>query len=226
MKKLILFALAIVFSAAVLAQNLQLHYDMGKDRGYLTTTFEMFKPDKWGSTFIFVDYDYGVGQVEGVSNTYMEVSRALRFGEVPIEFKVEYNGGFGQFAPRMAFQINDAWLTGIQYTWNNESFTRVLTLQALYKYIRNQHNASFQFTGAWGLHFFNRKLTFSGFADFWREDKSFGPIKTSFVFLTEPQLWFNLTKNFSLGSEVEMGVNFGPNEGLKICPTVAAKWNF
>ena len=48
------------------AQNIQLHYDFGgalydKDlhgRPVLTSTVEMFKADKWGSTYFFVDMDY------------------------------------------------------------------------------------------------------------------------------------------------------------------------
>lgn len=66
MKK-ILFAivLSVVYVVQINAQNIQLHYDFGGDlydelgtRPSLTTTVEMFKPDKWGSTFFFVDMDY------------------------------------------------------------------------------------------------------------------------------------------------------------------------
>jgi hypothetical protein len=42
------------------AQNLQLHYNTGKDRGYFNHTLEMFKPDTFGSTFLFVDLDYNM----------------------------------------------------------------------------------------------------------------------------------------------------------------------
>jgi len=38
---------------AIMAQNFQVHYDFGKNRHYITTTFEMFKPDKWGNTYFF-----------------------------------------------------------------------------------------------------------------------------------------------------------------------------
>ena len=66
MKKLFSLAIALVaaFSCAQ-AQNIQLHYDLGhslyKDltpRQSVTTTVEMFKPDTWGSTFLFIDLDY------------------------------------------------------------------------------------------------------------------------------------------------------------------------
>lgn len=226
MKKLLLILCGLMFTSGVFSQNIQVHYDFGKDRKYVTTTLEMFKPDKWGSTFFFVDYDYDAGEVKGVSTTYMEIARALKFWDMPLAIQLEYNGGFGQFAPGMAFQINDAYLGGLQYTWNNDDFSKVLTIQALYKYIRGKHDASFQLTGVWGLHFFNRKLSFTGFADFWMEEKLIAGKDTKFVFLTEPQLWYNFTKNISLGSEVEVGYNFVNTEGITVCPTLAAKWSF
>ena len=59
-KKAILVAFAAVgFGSMANAQvNLQTFYDFGKDRQYLTTTFEMFKPDKFGDTFFFIDHYY------------------------------------------------------------------------------------------------------------------------------------------------------------------------
>ena len=57
------FSLAILLMAAfgsAMAQDVQVHYDLGhslyKDlssRMSVTTTVEMFKPDTWGSTFMF-----------------------------------------------------------------------------------------------------------------------------------------------------------------------------
>jgi hypothetical protein len=54
-----------------------------------------------------------------------------------------------------------------------------------------------------------------GFADFWREDNVFGTSETTdFVFLAEPQLWYNFSQHFSLGGEVEVSSNFAGNKGL------------
>jgi hypothetical protein len=66
MKKTFLFVLLMCcFAGVAKAQNIQLHYDLGRamynsleDRPWVTTTVEMFKADKWGSTFFFVDMDY------------------------------------------------------------------------------------------------------------------------------------------------------------------------
>ena len=231
-QRLLTFSLLLLLISAS-AQNIQLHYDFGKDRKYPTSTVEMFKTDKLGSTFFFVDMDYDVSGVEGVSTAYWEIARSFNLGKTPLAAHAEYNGGFGQYvAPDYngAFQINDAWLAGLDYNYNNADFTRGFTLQLLYKYIRGKHDASFQLTGVWYMDFFNRKVTFSGFADFWREDPEFltetSSEVTQFVFQSEPQLWYNFTKNFSLGSELELGYNFVPVKGFRLNPTLGAKWTF
>lgn len=233
MKKPLLLLVFVLSIRVVLSQNIQLHYDLGKDRNYLTSTVEMFKPDKLGSTFLFVDMDYGAGDVKGVSLAYWEIARSFTLFKSPWAAHLEYNGGFLQWKAGSlggAATIDDAWLAGVEYNYNNEDFSRGFTLQLLYKYIRNKHDASFQLTGVWYVNFLKNKMTFSGFADFWREDNMFfddNRFKTTkFVFLSEPQLWYNLTGNFSLGSEVEVGSNFSGVMGLRVNPTVAAKWTF
>ncbi len=235
-KKILLSFISISILGSISAQNIQVHYDLGKDRKYVTTTLEMFKPDQWGSTFFFVDFDYDSNNVDGVSLAYMEFSRALRFWDNPFALQLEYNGGFGQYrfgSTSGVYQINDAWLAGGQYTWNNNDYTRIFTLQGLYKYIRDKHDASFQITGVWVMHFRNQTITFMGFADFWREDNTWQTNpdfmdfhRTKFVFLTEPQLWYNFNEHFSLGGEVEVSSNFAGNEGFMVNPTVAVKWTF
>jgi hypothetical protein len=202
-------------TSMVSAQNLQVHYDMGEDRGYVTTTIEMFKPDQWGSTFFFVDMDHDTDAGNSVSFSYMEIARALKFWDSPWAAQIEYNGG--------TF-VNNAWLAGAQYTWNSADFSKIFTLQGLYKFIDDGLNeASFQLTGVWTIQLFNNAVTFSGFADFWKEEKSW--LGTDFVFLSEPQLWYNFGEHFSAGGEVELANNFIV-EGFRVSPTLAVKWTF
>lgn len=218
-----------MFSTSIFAQNVQLHRDFGKDRDYFTSTVEMFKPDKWGNTFFFIDMNYSDGDVEGVSLAYWEIARVINLGKLPLGFHAEYDGGFGQWKVDSlggAYQINDAWLAGFDYSWNNQDFSKGISIKALYKYIDGKHDASFQLTAVWYAHFFNRKLSFTGFADFWKEDNIFGTNETDFVFLTEPQLWYNPFEHFSIGSEIEISNNFGGMEGFNVMPTLAVKWTF
>ena len=65
MRKITFCSLMLTLAMTAQAQNVQLHYDFGHTfynnlsaRPNVTTTFEMFKPDKWGSTFTFTDIDY------------------------------------------------------------------------------------------------------------------------------------------------------------------------
>lgn len=234
MKKLVLLSLLIVAATSAFSQDIQLHYDMGKQRHFLTSTVEMFKPDKHGSTFFFIDMNYGDGEfgdVQGVSLAYWEIARALKFWKSPLAIHVEYNGGFGQWKFKEAggaYTINDAWLGGLEYSWNAKDFSRGLTLQAMFKTIRGKNKASFQTTAVWYWNLANNKISMSGFADFWKEDNIFGTAKTKFVFLSEPQFWYNFNKNFSIGSEEELGVNFtgNPTKGFHINPTIAMKYTF
>jgi len=232
MKKILLILFVSVFSFGAYAQNIQAHYDMGKDRHYLTTTVEMFRPDKVGNTFFFIDMDYGVDGIDGVGMAYWEIARTFNLGASPFAAHIEYNGGFGQWKSgdvSGAYQINDAGLAGLEYNWNATDFSKGFTLQGLYKYIRGKHDASFQVTAVWYINFLKNKFRFDGFADFWRENNNYdaaGKAQTNFIFLTEPQIWYNMIEHFSVGSEIEISSNFGTVDGFRVNPTIAAKWTF
>jgi hypothetical protein len=226
---LIVFFLPVCF---IQAQNVQLHYDFGdalynKDyngRPVLTSTVEMFKPDKWGSTFFFIDMDYSA---QGIVAGYWEIARELRFWPSPLSIHAEYNGGLTS-----SFPFQNAYLGGITYTCDDAHFNKGFSLSAMYKYIqRNDSPNNFQLTATWYIHFIRDGLcTFTGFADWWREKTSAG----DFIFLAEPQCWVNLNKikgiddqfNLSVGSEVELTNNFGGRKGFYTIPTFAIKWTF
>ena len=128
MRRLFVLAALLAIVCCGKAQNVQLHYDFGgalydKDlhgRPVLTSTVEMFKADKWGSTYFFVDMDY---TSKGVAAGYWEIARELRFWQPPFSIHVEYNGGASN-----SFSYNNAYLGGATYTWNNPDFTKGFTL--------------------------------------------------------------------------------------------------
>lgn len=227
------FFLLLTAATLVSAQNLQLHYDFGEDREHLTTTLEMFRPDAYGSTFFFVDFNYDGNEVEGVSESYFEFVRSFRIMEdKPVNLHLEYNGGQGRFDTpegENAYAINDAWLVGPEINWNAEDFSRGCTLQLLYKNIRGKNDDSFQITYVWYWHFMEKAFTFSGFADFWKEDNDFdfdGDRDAEYTFLSEPQLWYNINETFAVGTEIEFGHNFAGVEGWRVNPTAAVKITF
>ncbi len=228
MKRVLFLFSFVAIVASLSAQNVQLHYDMGEGRKMFTTTVEMFKPDKYGSTFFFIDMDYGTdgtGIDNGISLAYWEIARAFKWNETQkVMPRVEFNSGAMKLAPEEApwIPIENCWLAGIERTWASADFSKILTLQANYKNIKGKEDASFQLTAVWTIQMLEGKMTFTGFADFWKEEMFWG---TDFRFLSEPQLWYNPCKNFSFGTEVELSNNFVGDE-FAVKPTLAVKYTF
>ncbi|MCK5846258.1 MAG: DUF5020 family protein [Bacteroidales bacterium] len=232
MKTKLLLLFLIAFGVKSFAQNIQLHYDFGKDRKYVTTTVEMFKPDKLGNTFFFIDMDYYSGGSNGISLAYWEIARVFKTEKMPFGIHAEFDGGFGRFntpSGDIGYQINESYLAGIDYSINSADFSKGVSLKVLYKTIIDKNKASFQLTAVWYANFFNNKLTLSGFADFWKEDSDFnfdGDVDAEYIFLSEPQIWYNFNEHFSLGSEVELSNNFGNIKGFYVRPTLGMKYTF
>lgn len=236
MKKFFFFVLTALVALTTQAQNIQLHYDFGRNiysgeeagRQKVTITFEQFKADKWGSWYYFVDVDLSNHFTE---SAYTEISREFNLGkQSPFAAHVEFDGGLNR---TMSYQ--QAGLIGAAYNGHTADFSKTWSVQLLYKQFfksyENTHSyASAQLTGVWGMDFFNKKLRFSGFIDFWRGEKA--DTHGCLVILSEPQLWYNITDHFSVGTEWEFSNNFVFNEDPEssktffLNPTVGVKWNF
>ncbi len=228
MKRILFIIAGFAFTLAANSQNLQLHYDLGEGRKYFTSTVEMFRPDNYGSTFFFIDMDYS-SDVRNVSNglslAYWEIARAFKWNEnQKFQPRVEYNGGVfkldGDETPFIP--IENCWLAGVERTWASADFSKILTLQANYKYIQDKENAAFQLTAVWTVNMLDGKISFLGFADFWKEEMFWG---TKYRFLSEPQLWYNFNPHFSAGSEIELSSNF-VGDKFFVSPTIAVKYTF
>ena len=245
------FSLAIVLIAAfgcATAQNIQLHYDLGhslyndlNSRTSVTTTVEMFKPDTWGSTFMFTDIDY---KGDGAMGAYWEIAREFNLSKnKQWAAHVEYNGGLStnELAERYnGTRYQHAVLLGGAWNWASKDFSKTFSLQLMYKYqFKNAHTgdkpfSGFQLTEVWGTTFAKGLCTFSGFCDLWYEPNVNGKL----ALISEPQFWVNLNTlkgmkdvNLSLGTEVEISNNFIYNDNFAhnrfyAIPTVAAKWTF
>jgi hypothetical protein len=146
----------------------------------------------------------------------------------PFAAHIEYDGGLNKGG---SFQQSA--LVGAAWNGHNADFSKTYSVQLMYKryfksYDYTSAYHSMQLTGVWGLNFANNKLRFSGFIDFWRGEKANG--HGQLVILTEPQLWYNLTDHFSLGTEWELSDNFVYNtyndKSFFVNPTLAVKWNF
>lgn len=228
------------------AQNVQLHYDLGHslyndlgNRPSVTTTVEMFKPDTWGSTYLFTDIDY---QRDGVAGAYWEIAREFNVTKnKQWAFHVEYNGGLNSDEDTWnATRFQHAVLAGGAWNWHSADFSCTFSVQALWKYyFKNRHYGArpfngFQLTEVWGVQFAKGFCTFSGFCDLWYDPSANG----KWIVISEPQFWWNLNKfkgwekiNLSVGTEWELSNNFvwndkGEHNRFYFIPTIAAKWTF
>ena len=190
-------ALMAVAALSANAQNIQLHYDFGR-------------------------------------NIYSneEADRQNLGKNLPLAAHVEYDGGLWHAPAIGNGSYQQAGLAGIAYNGHNADFSKTWSVQALYKqffksYEGTHSYASFQLTGVWGLNFLDNKMTFSGFIDFWRGEKANN--HGCLVILSEPQLWYNVNKHFSVGTEVEFSNNFIVNyyndKTFFVNPTLGVKWN-
>ena len=140
------------------------------------------------------------------------------------------------------YEINNAFLAGVDFFLHSKDFKNTFNVKALYKSImRTTQQLPLQFTFVWGLQdlFGAKGLSFSGFADFWWEDHmlftdhagAIVPETSQIVFLSEPQLWYNVGRHFgvdnlNLGGEVELSYDFGTAKGFWARPCLGLKWVF
>ena len=254
MKKTLSILVLMIFMGlgfAAKAQNIQVMYDFGGDRQYVTTTLEMYKADKWGGTFFFADF-YHNGKKHpnnyGMMGTYMEIERALNFWQDSklknLSAHVEYAGGLGVYnigEATFGYNINNTWMFGAEYFFYSKDYRNTLTVAVLYKEIfKKEQMIPMQISLVWGMQdIFNVKgLRFNGFADLWWQENvwldEFIPYTTQFCFITEPQLWYNVGQffncpNLNIGGEVEISYDFTGNnlpDKLYVNPCFGVKWDF
>lgn len=231
MKKLFFLTALLAASVAANAQNIQVHYDFGRNlysdeeagRQNFTATFEKFSADQLGSWYYFVDLD--INQ-HGMAGAYTEVSREFNIGQKGWAAHVEYDGGLN-----LGTSFQTSALIGPAWNGHNDDFSTTYSVQMLYKQFFGQNGnkayASAQLTGVWSTTFAQGKCTFAGFIDFWRGEKYNG--HGQLVILSEPQLWYNINDKISFGTEWELSNNFIYNtyndKSFFVNPTLAVKFN-
>ena len=193
----------------------------------ITRSFNFWQESKAKDLSVHLEYDGGLG-IKGTPNALI---------------------GYG---------INHAVLVGPEYFLHTADFKNTFTLQLLFKYIADENNmwqrkvegewikqtgnlVPLQFTFVWSCKDFCTApgLIFSGFVDLWGEKHEIwirqtqtrtDPTKQSFVFLSEPQLWYCIGQWFKcpglhIGTEIEFSYNFS-GKGFMCNPCVGLKWNF
>ncbi|PLX19843.1 MAG: DUF5020 domain-containing protein [Salinivirgaceae bacterium] len=232
MKKITFLFILILFSIASIGQNLQLHYDFtdansknAEDRDYMTATFEMFKPDKAGSTFWFIDLDFN-GPHHEPNLAYLEISRDLKLWEFPLAIHGEYNGGFMYHRMNYGAHFSNILILGPSAAFELGNVS--LGTYAGYRYDDySREGIDFQWTGTWFSIIWEERITLTGFIDIWSQDDDYDGKGKKAVIITEPQIWYNFNKTFALGGEVEVSHNFiFGSKKIEVFPTIGAKVEF
>lgn len=247
-KSLFVVIFALFACATLLSQNIQLHYDFGKllyndldNRQNVTVTFDCFKFDKWGSTYLLADLDF---DNDGMMGTYVEIEREFCLSRNrQWAAHIEYSGGLTTgHLPEYCYgnRFQHAVLAGGAWNWVNEKGTKNFSVQALYKYVFKGKDgslrpfSSFHTSMIWGMQLLEGKCTFAGFFDAWYDPNVNGRV----IFTTEPQFWFNFNGlekckelPLSIGTEVKINNNLiwtesGTNDRFFVIPTLALKWTF
>ncbi len=210
--------IALLLNLPVKGQNLQLHYDLGEGREYLTSTLEMFKTDSGGTTFFFVDFDYNAAKTGSASLAYWEFIRYFRVPSLPgLSWTVQFNDGVAPWGP-----IGDVWLAGVSFPLNLGVVTVATDL--LYRRARFSDGKDLQLTMVWFQPLWGGKVTLTGYIDV-RSDRPAGSDR-EIVVMGEPQVWYQVRPELALGGELEISYNFLPDPGWQVKPTVAVKWRF
>jgi len=237
-KPLFLTSLLTFLSFTVNSQNLQLHYDFGKQndglkRHYFVSTFELFRPDSNGYTFLFTDFEFNSGgKPRGASLAYFEISRTFSMPFFRnhnilknLMLHAEYNDGVAIFPLDTIVagtNLAASWLGGIEYGFVTGNLT--LNAMILYKYTQVSKAPDAQFTLIWYYPLMQGRIVLTGYIDVWSQDNA-DDLKVP-VFYTEPQVWFYMTKKLALGSEFKISKNFiAGSSRIEVFPTLGLRWD-
>ncbi len=216
-KKPTLFVLLVLFTSKLFSQNLQLHYDYAKDREYFTSTLEFYRPDDRGATFWFVDFDYNELGNRSASLAYWEIARYFNLSlKKGLSATIQFNDGIAPWG-----RLGHIWLAGLAHPINLGAIS--ISTELLYRSSYLSKGSDAQLTFVYSFDFLGGKGHLTGFADIWSEAKTKRSNKT-IVFLSQPQVWFELLNNIYIGGEARISQNFLPQKGLQLYTTIGVKW--
>ncbi len=219
MKRIRLLLFWIVLISAGYSQNLQIHYDFGQGRHYYTTTLEMYKPDRFGSTFWFADFDYDAPGNHSLSLAYWEIARYISIpGQDKWLATIQFNDGTAPWG-----NLGQVWLAGCRFLLPVRK--TVIPVDFLLRSMDGSGFPDGQITLVWQLPFGSDRWNFTGFLDVWTQDH-WGSDEKMIVVLTEPQIWVRVWEQLSMGGELEISYHFLQTEKVEWMPTIGLRWDF
>ncbi|HZY36484.1 MAG TPA: DUF5020 family protein [Mucilaginibacter sp.] len=245
MKYLVLLVI-LSFPADIFAQNLQLHYDFRHSidpkhnpQNFPTLYFEYFKAMdstssfiKPGSFFMKIEDDLQ-GNRDNIGKSFIQASQTFRMWRPKIFAAVQYSGGLGVTDPaQYSYYINNCFSIGPSYPfqWKGAYFNA----EIFYNYnILKKPSNDIMISFYWGKGFWNYKMEFDGDFELYTLNRNQGDAATQNLkgkivsFFGEPQVWFKVKGNFSIGSKFIMYYHvINPQNLFEVYPTIAARIKF
>ena len=227
-------ALLLIAAAPFLApaQNLQLHYDLRhtvapdqNPRNFTTLYFEYWKKQndssrsfiKPGSFLFKTEADlYGAG--DNIGKFFLQLSQSLRFWKPRVYLALQYSGGAGITEPKQySYYISNTFSAGVEYPfqWKGIYFTSQLYLRY------TSASVDPLFTLYWWKGLLHYKLEIAGDFSIWTQNSNGSK---HLFFFAEPQLWYRLLSQLSVGSKLNLYYPENTDNLLQIAPTIAVRW--
>ncbi|HPG41156.1 MAG TPA: DUF5020 family protein [bacterium] len=229
----------LLITTSVFAQNLQLHNDFrhsidpdNNSRDYTTLSFETFRLESYGSMFMKMDVDFK-GAHNNPGNLFTQISHTFKFWDFPAFLHLEYSGGLGVDSKSgYGYAIDNAYMVGAAYPFQlgNAWWSTYL----VYRYNNfTQGSHDLQYSLYWGQNFLRNKISLLGHLVLWTENKDHGDPWTAgqtgkkLLFLSEPQIWYNINKLLAIGTEIKLFYHvYSYSDGWLVYPTLAIKYNY
>jgi hypothetical protein len=241
-----IFLSLFIFSAPLLAQNLQLHYDFRhtidpahNSRNFPTLYFEYYKQQndttsflKPGAFFIKMETDLQ-GNGDNIGKAFIQASQTIRFWKPKIYLSFQYSGGLGVTEPKQySYYINNGLSVGPGYSFQWQGAYFSTSIYYTYNMLQRPSN-DIMYSLYWGKGFWNYKVEFAGDIELYTLNKNQGDDLTknlkgkTLSFFGEPQIWFKIKNSFSLGSKVLSYYHVITAENVfEVYPTVAVRVKF
>jgi hypothetical protein len=205
--------------------NLQVHREMGTINVNETTKvkrdgfkakFEMLGRDSlgiyyWNTSTVYSSSDKNV-------NGQVQIFRGIRFSKhTMFQAVVGHQSATG---------ATSQWYLGIHHPLK---FGRVKLLPFFaYVYNKDQKSADFRFTTGVSTLLAKKKILIFGFLNAYTKDKIVpdGPATKEIAFQANPQVWYRIRKQISVGGEVGIDYLASRYQKCIVIPTAGARWNF
>ncbi|MES2111591.1 MAG: DUF5020 family protein [Bacteroidota bacterium] len=241
--KQIIFLILCLFTLRAFPQSLQLHYDLRhtvapkhNPQNFPALFFEYFKSQTDTASFIkpgaflFKAEADMQGNKNNIGKAYVQTSQSFRFWKPKVFLSAQYSGGLGVTEPKQySYYIGNSLGVGPSYSFGAIGAYFTAILYYTHNFLNKPSN-DIMLSFYWWKGVFNYKIEFAGDFELYTLNKNQGDDFTrdlkgkTVSFFGEPQAWFNLTKNFAVGSKQLLYYHVNTTENVfQVYPTVAVR---